>query len=569
MDRPVSRRSVFPTGQASVAKLKSLRTYLERKHGKAASEKWLNMIGLRREELDDETRGVPVLSLYQALQAFEKLAGKDAILATADDLLSPENLGAWMRVLRGTHSPLDAFERLDQLDAEHGRTTQWETAEAREGAWRGVVHITHDPALEEDGLINESRRAELVAIPLAFGLEGAEVELISASVDEAEFMVTWSVPKPWRAAVMGGVGAGLIGSVGLLALPPVLGGPLAALVGFGGALAGAAYGRDRQRRAETRAQAVRVQALERNMALKEGRDAGAAGDMQGSVVAGQYRLKQRMGSGASGVIYEAVRLSDNLPVAIKLLRAAAAHDAVASDRLRREAEALGLAWHPHVVELIDHGHLPDGTTYLVMELLRGESLASRLKTQKTLTSAQLLPIVIQVGEALSAVHAAGVVHRDLKPSNIFLARAADGNGESVKLLDFGIARVEWEEMRITNMGSPLGTPGYMSPEQENGGEIDARSDIFALGAVIHECLLGYPPKSRRSGHWRVGVKASSSPPDSGLHKAAAVIPPPWDALLAKAMAAAPSDRYPDARSFVQAVRTLNEVESERAPKVVT
>src|SRR5690606_31770268 len=126
--------------------------------------------------------------------------------------------------------------------------------------------------------------------------------------------------------------------------------------------------------------------------------------------------------------------------------------------------ALGLSWHPNVVEVIDHGHLPDGTSYLVMELLRGEPLASRLKARGRLAPEELLPIAIHIAEALVAIHAAGVVHRDLKPANIYLV--VDDEGERAKILDFGIARVEWEEMRITNMGARLGTPGYMSPEQE-------------------------------------------------------------------------------------------------------
>src|SRR5262249_18117678 len=140
----------------------------------------------------------------------------------------------------------------------------------------------------------------------------------------------------------------------------------------------------------------------------------------GQVIAGLYRLHARLGAGATGVIYEALRVSDRAPVAVKLLRAAVAQDTVASDRLRREAEALRLAWHPNVVELYDHGVLPDGSSYLVMELLKGETLATRLAKQKRLSAREVVPIVEQICDALMAVHAAGVIHRDLKPSNIYL-----------------------------------------------------------------------------------------------------------------------------------------------------
>src|SRR6185436_990241 len=105
-----------------------------------------------------------------------------------------------------------------------------------------------------------------------------------------------------------------------------------------------------------------------------------------------------MGSGASGVIYEAIRIGDGTPVAIKLLRAAAAHDNVASDRLRREAEALGLSWHPNVVEVLDHGHIADGTSYLVMELLRGEPLANHIKERGRLSPDETLRIALEVAD---------------------------------------------------------------------------------------------------------------------------------------------------------------------------
>jgi len=305
-----------------------------------------------------------------------------------------------------------------------------------------------------------------------------------------------------------------------------------------------------------------------------------SGTLEGTIVAGQYRITRRMGSGGSGVIYEAARTSDGLPVAIKLLRAVAAQDAVASDRLRREAEALGLALHPNVVEVVEHGHLPDGTSYLVMELLRGETLAARLDRSGRLAVAELLPIAQQVCDALVAVHAAGVVHRDLKPSNIFLcdvppasrrspepARVAAG-GATVKLIDFGIARVEWAETRITLMGAPVGTPGYMSPEQEAGGDIDARSDVFAFGAVMYECLLGGPPPPRKPSDWPAasanGDRATPAPGSgSGVHAATRTLPPGWQAFIARAMAYDPQGRFADARTMSHALREL-EAEAVRA-----
>jgi len=155
----------------------------------------------------------------------------------------------------------------------------------------------------------------------------------------------------------------------------------------------------------------------------------------------------------------------------------------------------------------------------------------------------------QVSDALVAVHAAGVVHRDLKPSNIFISRGADG-AEQIKLIDFGIARVEWEETRITGIGAPVGTPGYMSPEQESGGVIDARSDLFALGATLFECLAGEPAPPTPSGLW-----LSTGTPAEGVRVGVAKkIPVSWRPVIEKAMAPRPEDRFQDARAFSLALR---------------
>jgi serine/threonine-protein kinase len=157
------------------------------------------------------------------------------------------------------------------------------------------------------------------------------------------------------------------------------------------------------------------------------------------------------------------------------------------------------------------------------------------------------------------VHAAGVVHRDVKPSNVYLAvdREDPSGPERVKLLDFGIARVEWEETRITNTGGPLGTTGYMAPEQEVGSpEVDGRSDLFSLGAVLYECLVGEPPPPRSSS----GLVRTSNAfrLDPNVQQTAALIPPAWRAVIEKAMSPNPGDRFQDARAFAHALRGVRE-----------
>ncbi len=264
-----------------------------------------------------------------------------------------------------------------------------------------------------------------------------------------------------------------------------------------------------------------------------------------------------MGSGASGVVYEAVRTSDNRPVAMKLLLASAAHDSVASDRLRREAEALGLAWHPNVVEVLDQGQLPDGTIYLVMELLEGASLAHRLRRDGAFRPNDLLPVATELAGALEAIHAAGVIHRDLKPENVFLVATPEG-GIRPKILDVGIARVEWAETRITLNGVPMGTPGYMAPEQERGAEVDARADIFAFGAMLYECLTGDAPSPlTASFHARVGGGDGGGLGWEDLRwPAAPTVADDWRRLVERAMKFEPGERFDDSRELLEALRAI-------------
>jgi len=544
--------------------------YLDAEKGSATADRWLRAIHMLRDDLQDETRPMPLLALHDALIAFVDMTSRSAIAETARYTIAHDNLGFWVRAIRGARGPLDAFIRLDATQDEYGQTLHWESLEHGPSWWRGRLRMSHDPELERNGLLTAIRASALSAVPALFGFPIGRVVARAATTSAEEglsqvYEVRWVVPRPATGAAIGGAGGAAVSSVvALFADVPATGGLAAAAAGAGiGAVMLLGFVRERLRRAETAAQTTRVQALERNLTLKEARERSATGQIEGSVVAGQYRIKERMASGATGVIYRAQRLRDGLLVALKLLRAAAAHDTTASDRLRREAEALGLAWHPNVVEVIDHGYLPDGTAYLVMELLDGETLATRLRSRKRLEAKELLPIAIQVCEALGAVHAAGVVHRDLKPSNIFLERARDG--ERVKILDFGVARVEWEETRITNIGAPIGTPGYMSPEQEVGGEIDARSDLFALGAVLYESLLGEPPPHAPSGMWLAGPNSpATAPRTKRIKEALDTLDEAWARVIERALAPLPRDRYQDARAFSQALHELEKPDAKEA-----
>ncbi len=556
--------------------MKALLMYLDAEKGAGAGDNWLRQSRTVRNDLEDETRSVPRSVLHAALRTFVELTSRDAVVESGKYLLAPQNLASWVRILRGAENPNDAYARLDTGQAEYGRTMHWEVVEAHNGVWRGHVHLRHDPELEKDGLLTLSRAALLSAVPALFGFERARVTAKAAlsSTDPTEvvqeFEARWKVPSFALSVASGAVGGTGVGAG--LALATHSQTPVALAIGTMGLMTGAVSGliswRERVRRIAMRGQSMRVHALERNLVLQETRARSATGHVVGSIVAGEYRILRPMGAGSSGVIYEARRMRDDLPVAIKLLRAAAAHESVASDRLRREAEALGLAWHPNVVEVLDHGHLPDGTAYLVLELLYGESLSARLKTKKRFTEQELLPIALQVCDALAAIHAAGVIHRDIKPGNIFLERNENGANEGVKVVDFGIARVEWEETRITNIGSPVGTPGYMSPEQESGIEVDARSDLFALGASLYECLVGDTPPPMPSGLWLVtsnDAVPGAGPRASQIQTALRSIAPAWRAVIERSIMPNPDDRFQDARAFGLALRELAKNDPENAP----
>lgn len=214
----------------------------------------------------------------------------------------------------------------------------------------------------------------------------------------------------------------------------------------------------------------------------------------GCVIAGKYKILKKIGEGGMGSVYIATQEPIDRKVAIKVLLGKLAEDEVAVKRFEQEARAISKMQHPNTVTIYDFGKTEDERLYIVMEFLKGRTLTLVLRQDGVLQQARACKIIRQVCGSLADAHAAGIIHRDLKPDNIFLS-AVGGDPDWVKVLDFGVAKLANSEGAgtLTQTGMIFGTPKYMSPEQAEGRPIDYRADIYALGVVLYELLVGRPP----------------------------------------------------------------------------
>ncbi|AKU97191.1 serine/threonine protein kinase [Labilithrix luteola] len=215
------------------------------------------------------------------------------------------------------------------------------------------------------------------------------------------------------------------------------------------------------------------------------------------IIEGKYRVVRHIGSGGMGAVYEGVNVRIGRRVAIKVLHAQVAEMPEFVERFEREAQAAARIGSPHVCDVLDLGDLENGDRFIVMEYLEGASLEERLEAKDSLTAQELAPIAFELLEGLATMHAAGVVHRDLKPANVFLAKSPGGRGEIVKILDFGVAKVQplgGQLGTMTQTGAMMGTPLYMSPEQARGArDVDARTDVYAASVIFYRALAGILP----------------------------------------------------------------------------
>lgn len=279
---------------------------------------------------------------------------------------------------------------------------------------------------------------------------------------------------------------------------------------------------------------------------------------EGSTFNDRYLLESTLGQGAMGVVYAAKRLSDSLPVAVKVLQPEVAANEEMRKRFVREATALMTLRHPNVIGVLEFGEHGE-TCFLVMELLHGESLGSYVE-ENTVTPETALLIADQMLAGLAYAHAHGVLHRDVKPDNLFVANHADGS-RSIKLLDFGLVKfIEGgafsDQSTLTAQGAILGSPPYMSPEQIFGQTVDARTDVYAAGVVLFELLTGIWPFMAEEVSELFRMHALEDVPTLESARAALRVHPALDAVIQKAMAKSADHRFSDASEMRAALANV-------------
>jgi serine/threonine-protein kinase len=269
---------------------------------------------------------------------------------------------------------------------------------------------------------------------------------------------------------------------------------------------------------------------------------------------GRYRLEARLGHGGMGVVYRATDLMMQRPVAVKVIRGpeGAELDEEVAGRFLREAKNTARVQHEHIIEVFDLGRSREADLFLVMELLEGESISTRLRRIGRYTAADTVHIAKQICTALHVAHSAGIVHRDLKPANVMLIRRA-GDNAYVKVLDFGVAKSYSPDQQtaLTHTGMLVGTVEYMAPEQIMGRPVDARTDIYSLGVVLYRMLAGQAPF--KDGGVPALIHQHLNVAPKPIRDAAPDVPSTVERAVLRALAKQPDERFASMLELAQAL----------------
>ncbi|HXV87122.1 MAG TPA: protein kinase [Gemmatimonadales bacterium] len=289
------------------------------------------------------------------------------------------------------------------------------------------------------------------------------------------------------------------------------------------------------------------------------RNADPAATLSAQILDTRYSVMRKLGEGGMSYVYEAREVNSGDSVAIKVLSPKLGKDSSSVERLRREAGLAMRLDHPNVCRILRLGETEDGLIYLVMPYLRGELLSDREVKKGPMTAEQGVDILTQVCAGLHHAHQLHIVHRDLKPENVMLVPQPDGTERAV-VMDFGLAKENRSGSglaKLTATGIILGTPEFMSPEQIRGKDLDARSDVYALGIMGFEMFTGRLPFQGRNAQEMMIARLRGQP--TALRQLRADLSPRLEKTLSKAMESDPANRYPTARDFGLAlVETLDQ-----------
>ncbi len=297
----------------------------------------------------------------------------------------------------------------------------------------------------------------------------------------------------------------------------------------------------------------------------------------GSMVGGRYRVQELLGEGGMGQVYLAVHEAIEKRIALKILRPEYSRKADIVTRFQQEAISASRIKHPNVLDVFDFGQTATGCFFLAMEFLEGHDLADELDRTGRLEPGRALSLALQICKALAAAHGAGVVHRDLKPENVFLQTTPDGD-EVIKIVDFGIAQLRTNEevaaspvkrRRLTRTGMIFGTPEYMAPEQAAGKKADLRVDVYALGVMLYEMVTGTVPFTGDTFMAVLSSHLHDPVPPPRQVCPDLLLSPELEALILRALAKHPEDRFASMPDLAAAIRATPECREVRTSVVPT